>query len=223
MNLELSGMKTKKNDLSLCVWEAIKDSDYYEAIAELIESRGGSRTQPFRKAGRSAPTKTTLMAAESVKELPVTIPVNIAVHLAQRNQKCLLIDLDLKRGVISKVFDIDSGDGSNRVRGEAIATCINNLWVWAASNFNKGDGETEVTNIKDVIARLESRYERLVVYAPNIKLLADRCRIADCVGAAILFGSKSKIEGSSISDFHKLLKSSGCEILKPTEVFAGAV
>ncbi|GAI60269.1 unnamed protein product, partial [marine sediment metagenome] len=169
------GNEDEKNDLSLCVWEAIKDSDYYEAIAELIESRGSSRTQPLRKAGRSAPTKTTLMAAESVKELPVTIPVNIAVHLAQRNQKCVLIDLDLKRGAISKVFDIDDVDGSNRVRGEAIATCINNLWVWAASNFNKGDGETEVTNIKDVIARLESRYERLVVYAPNIKLLADRC------------------------------------------------
>ena len=217
------GNEDEKNDLSLWVWEEIKDSDYYEAIAELIESRGGSRTQPFRRAGRTAPTKTTLMAAESVEELPVTIPVNVAVRLAQRNQKCLLIDLDLKRGAISKVFDIDSGDGSNRVRGEAIATCINNLWVWAASNFDKDDGNTEVTNIKDMIARLESQYERLVVYAPNIKLLADRCRITDCVGAAILFGSKSKIESSSISDFHKLLKSSGCEILKPTEVFAGAV
>ena len=208
------GNEDEKNDLSLWVWEEIKDSDYYEAIAELIESRGGLRT---------APTKTILMAAESVEELPVTIPVNVAVHLAQRNQKCLLIDLDLKRGAISKVFDIDSVERSNRVRGEAIATCINNLRVWAASNFNKGGGETEETNIKDVIARLESRYERLIVYAPNIKLFADRYRIADCVGAAMLFSSKSKIESSSISDFHKLLKSSGCEILKPTEVFAGAV
>ncbi|MHC4891168.1 MAG: FHIPEP family type III secretion protein, partial [Planctomycetota bacterium] len=205
------GNEDEKNDLSLWVWEEIKDSDYYEAIADLIASKSPNVT------------KTTLMAAESVEELPVTIPVNIAAHLAQRNQKCLLIDLDLKRGAISKVFDIDSGDGSNRVRGEAIATCINNLWVWAASNFEKDDGDTEVTNLKDMLARLESQYERLVVYAPNIKLLADRCRITDCVGAAILFGSKSKIASSSISDFHKLLISSGCEVLKPTEVFAGAV
>jgi len=205
------GNEDEKNDLSLWVWEEIKDSDYYEAIAELIESKSANVT------------KTILMAAESVKELPVTIPVNIAVHLAQRNQKCVLIDLDLKRGAISKVFDIDGVDGSNRVRGEAIATCINNLWVWPASNFNKGDGDTAETNIKDVITRLESRYERLIVYAPNIKLFADRYRIAGCIGAAMLFGSKSKIESSSISDFRKLLISSGCEILKPTEVLAGAV
>jgi len=208
------GNEDEKEYLSLWVWEEIKDSDYYEAIAELIESKGGSRT---------ALTKTTLMAAESAEELPVTIPVNVAVHLAQKNQKCLLIDLDLRRGAISKVFDIDSAERSNRARGEAIATCISNLRVWPASNFNKGDGDSDVTNIKDVIARLESRYERLIVYAPNIKLLADGYRIAGCVGAAMLFGSKSKVESSSISDFYKLLIGSGCEILKPTEVFAGAV
>jgi len=208
------GNEDEKKDLSLWVWEEIKDSDYYEAVAELIENMGGSRT---------APTKTILMAAESAEELPVTIPVNVAMRLAQRNQKCLLIDLDLRRGAISKVFDIDSMEHSNRVWAEATATCISNLRVWPAINFNKGDGDTGETNIKDVITRLESRYEHLIVYAPNIKLLADRCRIADCVGAAMLFGSKSKVEGSSISDFHKLLKSSGCEILKPTEVFAGAV
>jgi hypothetical protein len=208
------GNEDEKEYLSLWVWEEVKDSDYYEAIAELIESKGGSRT---------ALTKTTLMAAESAEELPVTIPVNVAVHLAQRNQKCLLIDLDLRRGAISKVFDIDSAERSNRARGEAIATCISNLRVWPASNFNKGDGDSDVTNIKDVITRLESRYERLIVYAPNIKLLADGYRIAGCVGAAMLFGSKSKVESSSISDFYKLLIGSGCEILKPTEVFAGAV
>jgi hypothetical protein len=205
------GNEDEKEDLSLWFWEEIKDGDYYEAIAELIESKSANVT------------KTTLMASESIEELPVTIPVNIAVHLAQRNHKCLLIDLDLKRGAISKVFDIDSGEHNNRVRGKAIATCINNLWVWPVSYFNKGDGYPKATNIKDVITRLESRYEHVVVYAPNIKALADRHRITGCAGAAMLFGSKSKFESSSISDCYKLLISSGSEILQPTEVLAGAV
>jgi hypothetical protein len=205
------GNEDEQEDLSLWAWEEIKYSDYYEAIAELIESKLANVT------------KTTLMAAERVEELPVTIPVNIAVHLAQRNHKCLLVDLDLKRDAISKVFDIDGGECNNRVRGKAIATCINNLWVWPASYFNKGDGDPEATNIKDVITRLESRYECVVVYAPNIKALADSHRITGCAGAAMLFGSKSKFESSSISDCYKLLISSGSEILQPTEVLAEAV
>jgi hypothetical protein len=205
-------------DCNLWLWkdkepagqESYECNDYYEAIAELIENKSANVT------------KTILMAAKSAEELPVTIPVNIAIRLAQRNQKCLLIDLDLKRGAISKVFDIDSVERSNRMRGEATATCISNLWVWQASNFNKGDGDTEVTNIKDIIAGLESRYECLIIYAPNIEL-ADKCRITDCVGAAMLFGSKSKFESSSINDCYTHLISCGWEILKPTEVFAGAV
>ena len=75
----------EKEDLILWSLKDFKDSDYYEAIAELIQSKSADEA------------KTILMAAESVEELPVTIPINIAMRLAKRGQKCLLIDLDLER------------------------------------------------------------------------------------------------------------------------------
>ena len=207
-------MGNENNDLNLWVWEGIKDSDYYDAIAKLIESKSDNEA------------KTILMAAESVEELPVTVPVNIAMRLAQRKKRCLLIDLDLERDAIATVFDIDNAKPDDKVQKDAIETCISNLYVWPASQLagtDKGDGDSDTKNIKHIIARLESRYDRLIVYAPNIKLLADSDKIAGCVQAAMLFGREGESESSAISDFHKLLIGSGCAIFEPREVPAEVV
>jgi hypothetical protein len=202
----------KKDDASLWVCREINDGSCYELIAELLESKSTDEI------------KTILMAADSVAELPVTMPVNIAMRLAQKNKKCLLIDLDLERGAISKVFDIDNKAPGDNVQAKAIATCIGNLWVWPASNFNRGDGSLDTTGMKDVIAALGSRYDRLIVYAPNIKSLAHWKQVAGSINLAMLFGDpESEIEGHCICSFHRLLISCGCEVLKPAEIFAEAV
>lgn len=48
-----------------------------------------------------------LLAAASLDNLPVTIPVNLAIQLAA-TEKCLLIDLDTRRDALSHVFEIAS-------------------------------------------------------------------------------------------------------------------
>jgi hypothetical protein len=185
---------------------------YYEAITKSIEDALADEV------------KTILMGAESVAKLPVTVPVNVAMCLARRNKKCLLIDLDVERGAVSKVFDVDNGSLSGNVQAKAIATCINNLWVWPGSNFHKGNGDPNVMNLKNVITALQSQYDCLIVYAPNIELPTDWEQAASCIAAAMLFGDpESEIENSCIADFHRLLTGCGCEVLTPVEVFAEVV
>jgi Mrp family chromosome partitioning ATPase len=216
-------VENEKDDLSLWSTEDAKDGDYYEAVAELTESE---TSRAITQA------KTILMAAEKVEELGVTIPVNIAIRLAKRGRKCLLIDLDLERDAISKVFDVDNEYPSDKIQAETITkgtpTCISNLWVWSASQYTgigKGDDNPDAINIKEVITTLQNRYDHLVVYAPNVSTLAsaDRNRIARCATAAMLFGPEGKTENSTISDFYELLISYGCVILKPSKVFTEAV
>ncbi len=206
---------SEKGDLKLWAEKEIKNNDCYEAIAELIESKTGVS---------DVRAKTILMAAESVRQFGVTAPVNIAMRLAQRGKKCLLIDLDLERDAVAKVFDIDcerDGDG-NKAQAEAVATCISNLLVWPASNFGKEDA----LNIKEVIGSGESRYDYLVVYAPNISAADGSIgsdEIAGCARAAMLFSSEGEFESSAISDFRRLLSNYGCTILEPAEVLAEVV
>ncbi len=201
------------------LWKAADDGDYYGTITELIESKSGDDA------------KTILMAAESAKELPVTVPVNIAIRLARKGQRCLLIDFDLKRDAISSVFDINPKGADDAVYREAVTTesptGINNLWVWSASRLTNTDKDSEnhePVNIKKALASLENRYDRVVVYAPDMGRLADLDGIAACVQAAMLFGAESElvdeVESCHMSDFYELLNSCGCKILQPAEIFA---
>ncbi len=190
--------KSEKDNLGLWSWKEIKERNRYEAIAKLIED----------KSGRGA--KMILMAAENVEELGVTVPVNIAIRLAKKGIKCLLMDLDSARNAVSKVFDIETDVPG---RGE-IAACIKNLWIWPASNLGKGDA----TEFKNTICDLQSRYDRLIIYAPNVKAL-DGCKtIADSVGSAMLFGPEDGGADSAVSSLGELLISCGCEILEPESI-----
>ncbi|MHC4500515.1 MAG: FHIPEP family type III secretion protein, partial [Planctomycetota bacterium] len=92
----------ESEDRGLWAWQEIKDDNCYELIAELIENR------PTDEA------RTVLMAAECVDELPVTVPVNAAMRLSHRHQRCLLIDLDWERDAIAKVFDDRGRDHGTR-------------------------------------------------------------------------------------------------------------
>jgi hypothetical protein len=196
-------------------WPVCSDDDYYDTVAEFIADRSAS-------SGR-----TTLMAAKSVEWLPVTVPVNISMRLAQTGQKCLLIDLDLERCAISKVFDVAVGgykagkitcvapdDEANK---EICATNINNLWVWPATGFAR----CEATSIKQIVASLKKHFDHLIMYAPALS--DDTEEVADCVEMAMLFGPADESDNSSISSLHEVLVGYGCEVLRPPAALAEAV
>ena len=58
--------------------------------------------------------KSILFASIEVGALPVTIPVNVAIGLAKNKKRCLLIDLDLKRDAVAKVFGLAAEQGGLR-------------------------------------------------------------------------------------------------------------
>lgn len=203
----------------LYLWKTADDDDYYNAITDLIETNSADGT------------KTILMAAESTEALPVTVPVNIAMRLARKNQRCLLVDFDLQRDAVASVFDIDYGDANDSAKRKILATgsptCIKNLWAWSVSRVIKADKDNEnrkPVNIKQALAALEDQYDRLFVYAPAIGRLSDWQYVAACSQGAMLFGGGPELPDAtgdfSLSDLYELLIGCGCKILQPAEVFA---
>jgi len=196
----------KEGDLYLWDWQEIRDKYGYKAITELIESR-------LKQENSQA--KTILMAAESFNELGVTVPVNIAISLAQKGRKCLLIDFDQQRNAISKVFDIDS----NKTQTNAISTCIKNLWIQPIRNYREGGK----TTLKALICNHQAQYDSLVVYVPNIKALIDSDNLSTYVKIAMFFSSEGKPKSPAIGNLHKILTDNGCEIFKPNFTLAETV
>jgi len=193
--------------------------DYYGAILELIESEPVDDVRT---------TRTILMGAGHVAELAVTIPVNVGMRLARQGLRCLLLDVDLDRDAIGKVFDVkdtEQGQGNveEPVRTFGIATCIRNLWVLPAKSFCDGQGNVDTMRLKDAIAAVQDRYDRIIIYAPNMSLLEDIARVGGCIDEAVLFGGVClRSTSSGEGDIETVLAGCGCKVLKAPAVAAKA-
>jgi len=169
----------------------------------------------------------------------------------------------VEREAIAKVFDIEAGHSSKQCRSEGpqwrttavetrandrnastepleFQTCISNLWVWPTSNFYKAGVTAGAKSLTEIIAELENRYEHLIIYAPNAKVLplfrrtskdqnklpVDWEQLAGSIQQALLFGDGEQENGfvnSFTAELHKLLTSYGCRVVRASEFLAEAV
>ena len=125
-----------------------------------------------------------LFAANGIKDLPVTVPVQIGVRLAQ-SRRCLLIDLDLKRNAVAQVFGLDETEASPPTAIRSVPTEFENLFVWPAAHF-KRQGHM---NIKQLVERAGRQYDQVLIYAPYLTTLPDRRQVASVCTNAYSFGN----------------------------------
>ena len=183
-------------------WQKSNGAYYYDSVASLIEKKTAELT------------KTILMVSENIEELPVTIPVNIAVRIAKKDLKCLLIDMDSARNAIAKVFDVDTISPAAKTQNAVVPSGINNLWLFMANNPNEGCCE--------IITRIKGQYDCVFIYAPNVDVVTSGCweQIANCIDTTMFFGANSKSNDSSLGNLRGILKNHNCETLKPTKTFS---
>jgi len=113
-------------------------NDYYEPIAAEIFACGKS---------------ITLFAGQSKDFLPVTVPVNVAINLAQMKKRCLVIDNDFGRNAIAAVFDLDCKANA----GKAVLT-DHDFWVSPAD---------EKVPLAKKIKNAAKAFDHVLVYSPS--------------------------------------------------------
>lgn len=147
---------------------------------------------------------TVLLAADRINNLPVTIPINLAIRLAEKGT-CLLIDFDSKRDAMAKVFEIDSSTISRDLKVRPVPTAVENLEIWPARYFD----HLRHVNLKVLLEAANEKYDYILLYAPYLPVLPDRKQIAYCSKQAIVF-SKQPEADSAISP---LLEACKCKIM----------
>lgn len=152
--------------------------------------------------------QTILLAANSISDLPVTVPVNLAIQMAKKG-KCLLIDLDLSRNSVAKVFEIDDSKTDANFYVSSQPTSIDNLFIWPAGHFEK----SRQMNLGVLLREAQKKYDYILLYAPYLTTLADRKQIAGCARQAFVFGSHAE-KGDRLPALLKMFK---CNILKPVQ------
>jgi hypothetical protein len=171
-----------------CIQKYSSVEDYYNDIAGRIENLPTEQ-------------KAVLFAAESVAELPVTVAVNVAIRISKKNCRCLLIDADEGRNAIAEVFEMEPG----RMQDEPAGSCIENLSIWADGDLAGRDTQYPQERIKT----FASQYDRVIIYAPNMKSFLKRQTLLDIAANAIVF----KTDNRDDNQVCRLLRESNCQLL----------
>ena len=167
------------------------DKENYTRVADVIK-KGGKKC------------KCILFASANRKCLPVTMPVNVAVQLANAGKKCLLIDLDFTRDAIAKVFDLSNNGDQMAVCPKAIPTEVENLYVWPSYQFTKFNH----MNLAFIVEKANESYDFVLLNAPSLVTSCDRNLILNSADAILTFSNSSI---SPILD--KLVSRSNCRVL----------
>ncbi len=190
------------------LWSCKKIKNNYKAFAKILQNQTLN------------PHQSILMAAANSKELPVTIPVNTAIHLAKMNQKTLLIDLDTKRNAVAEVFEIPKTIPTKHPAKEAIPIkCIGikNLWIYPAdliTGTESGNQNIQSEKLTKLIKEAKTEFDYILIYAPLPNQLGNPGEIAKSINSAIIFGT----ENNPPSKLKNILNQTHCIILTP-EIF----
>jgi len=172
--------------------------DYYRAVVERIESLPKARP--------------VVLAAFDRAALPVTVAVNVALHLVRRKRRILLVDLDPHRGALAEVFDVDRSRASHPLA----RTCIRGIDLWTGdrdtvlgasggpatpnrpttADSNAPSATTAETPSAGGIPPVD-RYDCMLLYAPCLDQVPAPQAPPDTPAQAILFGMAGSQEGNT--------------------------
>jgi hypothetical protein len=147
---------------------------------------------------------TVLLAADRIHNLPVTIPINLAIRLAEKGT-CLLIDFDNKRDAMAKVFEIDTSTISRDLKVRPVPTAVENLEIWPARYFD----HLRHVNLNVLLEAANKKYDHILLYAPYLPVLPDRKQIAFCSKQAIVFSKHPDTDSGILG----LLEACKCKIM----------
>jgi hypothetical protein len=147
--------------------------------------------------------RSILFTSTEAEALPVTIPVNVAVGLAKNKKRCLLIDLDLKRDAVAKVFGLDAGQSDLSIK--AVQTEIENLWVWPGHYFS----QSRQMNVTGIVEKAEDSFDFILINAPYLVNSPDRKQIILAAQAAFICAKNT----SEMKKLAELIKPLDCTII----------
>jgi hypothetical protein len=147
--------------------------------------------------------RSILFTSTEAEALPVTIPVNVAIGLAKNKKRCLLIDLDLRRDAVAKVFGFAAEQ--SELRAKAVQTEIENLWVWPGHYFS----QSKQMNVTEIVEKAEDRFDFILINAPALVHGPDYRQIISAAQVAFIC-AKNTSEPDKLT---KLIKSLDCTII----------
>ncbi|MDQ3010209.1 MAG: polysaccharide biosynthesis tyrosine autokinase, partial [Acidobacteriota bacterium] len=163
-----------------------------EANSSVAESYRQFRTSLLLSSASHAP-RTLLITSSQPAEGKTTTSVNTAISLAQTGAAVLVIDADLRRPRVHKVFGLKNSAGlSNYLAGEAelaalIQIAMPNLYVLPVGPLPPNPAELLGSpKMKGLIETLSANFDYVVIDSPPVSSFADSLILSALVEGVII-------------------------------------
>jgi len=138
--------------------------------------------------------RTILVTSSSPSEGKTTVAASLAVTMAGGGSRVLLIDADMRRPRVHKVFDIESRMGlSSLILGEGtldkcvLETAIPNLFVLPCGAIPPNPAELlHTTGFANLLREMVEKFDRVVIDSPPAGVVADAVVIGTLVDGTLL-------------------------------------
>lgn len=166
---------------------------YQHPHAPMAEALRTLRTN-LQFASIDKPIKSLSVTSATPEEGKSTISCNLAVVYAQAGKKVLLIDADLRKPTVHKIFGITNIVGLSSVIigaatvGEAVQeTAVEGLSVLMSGPLPPNPAEIVGTNrMKQLIAELGEDYDIIIVDTPPVAAVSDPLIVSTIVDGTVL-------------------------------------
>ena len=148
-----------------------------------------------------AAPKVILVTSASPQEGKTTVSANSALVLAQRGSRVLLVDADLRRPGIGKLFGVPSDgrglssliSGVHKIEDVVVPTQVPNLWILPAGRIPPDPVELLGSHVmKGYITRWRKEFDHIIIDTPPCLSVTDAVVLSPEVDRVILVARSGK-------------------------------
>ncbi len=167
------------------------------------------------------PFRTLLVTSPGPSEGKTTVACTLAIAMAQAGQRVCLVDCDLRRPRLHRVFGKDSEAGLSAaildpgtITDELLATDIPNLSVLPAGPLPPNPAELlQSERFATLLASLGERFDRVVIDSPPVVPVTDAVVLAAQVDGTVLVIRAAKTSRESVVEARRALTNVGGRIV----------
>ena len=167
------------------------------------------------------PFRVLLITSASPSEGKTTVASNLAIAMAQAGQKTLLLDADLRKPRVHRIFGKSNDAGltvalldRSILTDELVATDVPNLSVLPAGPIPPNPAELlQSEKFGELLDELKERYDRIVIDSPPVGPVTDAAVLTTQVDGTVLVVRAFKTPREVVADAKRTLQTVGGRVV----------
>lgn len=168
------------------------------------------------------PIRTLLMTSASPGEGKTITSANLAVVFAQAGRRVLLVDADLRRPGIHRLFDLPNSHGLTTVlRGDDVditkyarTTEQENLWILPTGPLPADPAELVGSRrMEAAVDRMKAAYDLIIMDSPPVQSVADAALLSSFLDATVMVIGAGKARRTTVQLARESLERAGARLV----------